>query len=46
MQRPTVAEVLVSLESVLTLQEKFNNLLEPTLKPARRTIFDRIFGAK
>ncbi|GJR85232.1 receptor-like protein kinase FERONIA [Tanacetum coccineum] len=45
-QRPTMAEVLVSLESVLTLQEKFNNSLQPTSKPARRKIFDRIFGGK
>ncbi|GJW72583.1 receptor-like protein kinase FERONIA [Tanacetum coccineum] len=45
-QRPTMAEVLVSLESVLTLQEKFNNSLQPTSKPAREKIFDRIFGGK
>ncbi|GJU91408.1 receptor-like protein kinase FERONIA [Tanacetum coccineum] len=45
-QRPTMAEVLVSLESVLTLQEKFDHSLQPTSKPARRTIIDRIFGRK
>ncbi|PWA42161.1 hypothetical protein CTI12_AA547430 [Artemisia annua] len=33
-QRPTMAEVLGSLESVLTLQEKFDSLLQPTSKPA------------
>ncbi|PWA55884.1 hypothetical protein CTI12_AA430060 [Artemisia annua] len=45
-QRPTMAEVLVSLESVLTLQEKFNSSPQPVSKPARRTIIDRIFGGK
>ncbi|KAI3711911.1 hypothetical protein L1987_70460 [Smallanthus sonchifolius] len=29
-QRPTMAEVVVGLESVLTLQEKANNTLQPT----------------
>ncbi|KAI3773403.1 hypothetical protein L1987_47930 [Smallanthus sonchifolius] len=34
-QRPTMAEVVVSLESVLALQERFNS----SLQPAGRTIF-------
>ncbi|KAI3773399.1 hypothetical protein L1987_47926 [Smallanthus sonchifolius] len=37
-QRPTIAEVLFSLESVLALQEKFNN----SLQSASRTIFGRM----
>ncbi|KAM0006772.1 putative protein kinase RLK-Pelle-CrRLK1L-1 family [Helianthus debilis subsp. tardiflorus] len=37
-QRPTMAEVLSSLESVLALQEKFEN----SLQLARRTIIGRI----
>ncbi|KAJ0794781.1 putative protein kinase RLK-Pelle-CrRLK1L-1 family [Helianthus annuus] len=37
-QRPTMAEVLFSLESVLALQEKFEN----SLQLARRTIIGRI----
>ncbi|PWA97793.1 pyridoxal phosphate-dependent transferase [Artemisia annua] len=41
-----MAEALGSLEAVLTLQEKFNNSLQPTSKPASRTIFDRLFGGK
>ncbi|KAI3715807.1 hypothetical protein L6452_22794 [Arctium lappa] len=36
-QRPTMAEVVVGLESVLALQEKSNN----TLQPAGMTIFGR-----
>ncbi|GJX68008.1 receptor-like protein kinase FERONIA [Tanacetum coccineum] len=47
-QRPTMAEALGSLEAALTLQEKFNNSLQPTPTPtptpSRRTIMDRIFG--
>ncbi|GKC86893.1 receptor-like protein kinase FERONIA, partial [Tanacetum coccineum] len=37
-QRPTMAEVLFSLESILILQEKFNN----SVQPAGRTILDRM----
>ncbi|KAJ0759787.1 putative protein kinase RLK-Pelle-CrRLK1L-1 family [Helianthus annuus] len=37
-QRPAMAEVLFSLESVLTLQVKFNN----SLQSAHRTIFSRM----
>ncbi|KAI3802666.1 hypothetical protein L1987_30807 [Smallanthus sonchifolius] len=37
-QRPTMAEVLFSLESVLAKQEKFNN----SLQSAGRTIFGRL----
>ncbi|KAK1436810.1 hypothetical protein QVD17_02594 [Tagetes erecta] len=37
-QRPTMAEVVVNLESILALQEKFNN----SLQAASRTIFGRM----
>nr|GEX48931.1 brassinosteroid insensitive 1-associated receptor kinase 1 [Tanacetum cinerariifolium] len=37
-QRSTMAEVLVSLESMLIMQEKFNN----SVQPAGRTILDRM----
>ncbi|KAI3802661.1 hypothetical protein L1987_30802 [Smallanthus sonchifolius] len=37
-QRPTMAEVVVSLESVLAVQEKFNN----SLQAAGRTMFGRM----
>nr|GEY42800.1 receptor-like protein kinase FERONIA [Tanacetum cinerariifolium] len=37
-QRPTMTEVLFSLESILILQQKFNN----SVQPAGRTILDRM----